>query len=138
MAVGGAGTSKRGQAGPGERKRRTCELGEALAAAHLTGAGYAILGRNMRLSGCEVDILARDGDAVVVVEVKTRLSAAFGDPIEQVGPAKLHRLVRAATTASAAWGGASARIDVIGVSARAITGGALLGVKLTHVVNVSC
>ncbi|OPZ64121.1 MAG: hypothetical protein BWY85_01329 [Firmicutes bacterium ADurb.Bin506] len=121
----------------GQCTKRAGELGEALAAKHLSASGYTILGRNLRLSGCEVDILARQGDTVVVVEVKTRLSAAFGHPIEQISQAKMLRLIRAARAAAAAWAGANTRIDVIGVTAKAMTGGMLHGVELTHVLNVS-
>ena len=46
--------------------------GEAAAAALLTGKGYAVIARNYRTRGGEVDIICLDGDTVVFVEVKTR------------------------------------------------------------------
>lgn len=67
-------------------------FGEQLAATHLCDAGLTILQRNWRCSGGELDIIARDGDVLVFVEVKTRSSAAFGDPAEAVTPAKAARL----------------------------------------------
>lgn len=119
------------------RRKRVGELGEALAAEHLSAAGYVIVGRNVKLSGCEVDILARQGGVMVVVEVKTRLTAAFGHPMEQISHSKLQRLIKAATAVAAAQGGVNARIDVIGVLAHAMFDDALHGVELTHAVNVT-
>ncbi len=52
--------------------------GENLAARHLKRAGYRILERNVRLGRFEVDIIARDGDTICFVEVRTR---ATGDPV---------------------------------------------------------
>ncbi len=69
-------------------------LGEDLAAAHLKRAGYAIIERNYRCSAGEMDIIAREGDDLVFVEVKTRRSRAFGEPEESVGPEKQRRLTR--------------------------------------------
>jgi putative endonuclease len=71
-------------------------LGEDLAAAHLTGQGLVVLERNWRCDLGELDIVARDGDALVVCEVKTRSSRRFGDPLEAVTPAKATRLRRLA------------------------------------------
>ncbi|MGB4338515.1 MAG: YraN family protein [Bacillota bacterium] len=112
-------------------------LGEALAAKHLEAAGFQILGRNLKLAGCEVDILARQGDALVVVEVKTRLSSAFGSPIEQITPAKAERLSRAARLAAIKWGFASVRVDVVGIRARGVSERRLIGVELVHVPNIT-
>lgn len=69
-------------------------IGEELAAAHLKKAGYAIVERNYRCSAGEMDIIAREGDVLVFVEVKTRRSGAFGEPEESVGPEKQRRLTR--------------------------------------------
>jgi putative endonuclease len=52
--------------------------GEDAAAALLEAHGYRIVGRNVRLPGGEIDIIARDGDTVVFVEVKARASASYG------------------------------------------------------------
>jgi putative endonuclease len=68
------------------------KYGEDLAARHLVGAGFTILARNWRCEGGEVDIVARDGDALVIVEVKTRTSTAFGSPAEAVTPRKADKL----------------------------------------------
>src|SRR5690242_15929314 len=66
--------------------------GERLAAAHLVGAGMVVLDRNWRGAGGEIDIIARDGDAVVFCEVKTRRGTAYGTPAEAIGWAKVRKL----------------------------------------------
>lgn len=66
--------------------------GEDLAAEHLQREGLTILARNWRCRSGELDVVARDGAALVIVEVKTRRSEAFGNPLEAVGPRKLRRL----------------------------------------------
>jgi putative endonuclease len=68
------------------------QYGERVAAEHLVSAGLAILDRNWRCREGELDIVARDGDALVFVEVKTRSSTAYGDPAEAVNPAKAARI----------------------------------------------
>lgn len=71
-------------------------IGEDLATAHLIGQGLIVLERNWRCELGELDIVARDGDALVVCEVKTRTSRRFGDPLEAVTSAKAARLRRLA------------------------------------------
>jgi len=66
--------------------------GERLAAAHLEAAGLVLLDRNWRCRAGELDIVARDGDELVFVEVKTRSSLAFGAPAEAVDAAKAGRI----------------------------------------------
>jgi putative endonuclease len=70
--------------------------GEDLAVAHLRELGLQVLDRNWRCSAGELDVVARDGEALVFVEVKTRSSLAFGDPAEAVSPVKAARLRRLA------------------------------------------
>ncbi|MFJ4168743.1 YraN family protein [Paenarthrobacter sp. NPDC089714] len=91
--------------------------GEALAAAFLEGQGMQVLERNWRCSEGEVDIVALDGKTLVVAEVKTRRSLAYGHPFEAVGPEKLARLHRLATRWVREHGLPSLgrRIDVVGV-----------------------
>ena len=66
--------------------------GEELAAEHLRGLGLTVLARNWRCARGELDIVAREGAALVVCEVKTRRGTGYGDPVEAVGPRKLRRL----------------------------------------------
>ncbi len=66
--------------------------GENLAADYLRRQGMDILARNWRCATGELDIIARDRSSLVICEVKTRRSTAFGSPAEAVGPRKLRRL----------------------------------------------
>lgn len=66
--------------------------GEEVAAAFLRGAGMRILERNWRCRDGEVDIIARDGDTLVAVEVKTRSGTSHGTGLEAVTPEKVARL----------------------------------------------
>lgn len=73
------------------------KLGEDLAVAFLLKEGYTILERNFTFQKAEIDIIAqKEEDTVVIVEVKTRNSAAFGDPQEFVSKSKIKLLVKAA------------------------------------------
>ena len=75
--------------------RRTSALGrygEEVASRHLEGLGLVIVERNWRCSEGEIDIVARDSSTLVVVEVKTRSSLAFGHPAEAITPRKVRRL----------------------------------------------
>lgn len=69
-------------------------MGEDLAARHLGEDGFVVLERNWRCEEGEIDIIARDGDTLVVCEVKTRSSHRYGSPFEAITERKLHRLER--------------------------------------------
>jgi len=73
--------------------------GEEIAARYLVAAGMTVVDRNWRCPQGEIDLIARDGDELVFVEVKTRSGVAFGHPLESITVAKLARLRRLA----AAW-----------------------------------
>jgi putative endonuclease len=72
--------------------------GEDLAHRHLQRQGMLIVGRNWRtLSGSgELDLIARDGDVLVFVEVKSRATDAIAAPDRAMDQEKLHRMRRAA------------------------------------------
>ena len=70
--------------------------GEACAARHLGEQGMVVLDRNWRCELGELDLVLRDGDVLVVCEVKTRATAAYGAPVEAVTAAKVQRLRRLA------------------------------------------
>lgn len=95
--------------------------GEELAAQFLVAAGYTIVDRNWRCARGEIDLVAREGNDTVFVEVKTRTSTAFGHPFEAITARKLARLRRLAM----AWCDAHpyrrgmVRIDAIAVIAGA-------------------
>ncbi|TIC80852.1 YraN family protein [Nocardioides sp. GY 10127] len=68
--------------------------GERVAATHLREQGMVVLDRNWRCAQGEIDLVLRDGDTLVVCEVKTRTGSTGGTPHEAVTPTKLERLVR--------------------------------------------
>lgn len=68
------------------------KFGEQRAVEHLAAIGLEILDRNWRCRAGELDIVARDGQQLVFVEVKTRSSLAFGAPAEAVDRAKSARI----------------------------------------------
>lgn len=103
--------------------RTTSDLGahgERIAAAFLTDRGLRVLDRNWRCRDGELDIVARDGDALVFCEVKTRRAVGFGHPVEAVGYVKQRRL----RTLAQRWLAAhdeharELRFDVVGVLVR--------------------
>jgi putative endonuclease len=91
--------------------------GEELACAYIEQRGWTVLERNWRCRQGEIDIIALDGGEYVFVEVKTRSSLAFGDPLQAVTAPKLARLRRLAATWCAADPGThhDIRLDVIGI-----------------------
>ncbi|HSF26826.1 MAG TPA: YraN family protein [Actinomycetes bacterium] len=96
------------------------QYGERLAEAHLVGQGMVVLDRNWRCELGEIDLVARDGDALVVCEVKTRSGLGFGHPLETVTAVKLARLRRLAVRWVADHGvhPPQIRLDVVGVLRR--------------------
>jgi putative endonuclease len=71
--------------------------GEKLAGRFLRGNGYKVLYRNFRgNSGGEIDLVCRDGDTLVFVEVKTRGDESFGRPVEAIRPDQRKRISRGA------------------------------------------
>lgn len=83
--------------GEGNKKQRAYQLGmdaELLAAQFLEQSGMEVLALRYRNAGGEIDLLARDGNTIVVVEVKAR--ATRDDGLYSITPAKQKRLARAA------------------------------------------
>ena len=91
--------------------------GEDLACRHLEAAGFTILERNFRCRSGEVDVVARDGQATVFVEVKDRGGSSHGEGHEAVTFGKRLRIIRAARLYAAAHGLSEApiRFDVISI-----------------------
>ncbi len=90
--------------------------GEQLAFKYLRTKGYEILDRNWRYRKHELDIVARDGKYVVIVEVKTRSSDLYGQPEEAVKPGKRGKLIKAANAYIAELPGElTLRFDIISV-----------------------
>lgn len=91
--------------------------GEGLAARHLTDQGMVLLDRNWRCGLGEIDLVLRDQGVLVICEVKTRSSVAFGSPLEGVTQRKADRLRRLAARwlAEHEIRPADVRIDLVGV-----------------------
>jgi putative endonuclease len=91
--------------------------GESVAARHLVEQGLVLLDRNWRCDAGEIDLVLRDGAVLVVCEVKTRTSTAYGAPHEAITDAKLDRLRRLAVCWQAEHGLAvpDVRIDLVAV-----------------------
>jgi putative endonuclease len=90
--------------------------GEDLAAERLTANGYEIVARNWRCEIGEVDLVAKDGSDLVIVEVRTRRGRALGTPEESITPRKRARLIELAEAHVQVtdWPG-NWRIDVVAV-----------------------
>jgi putative endonuclease len=91
---------------------------EDLAAAYLTSRGVAILARNLRSKGGEIDILCLDGPLVAGVEVRQRSHGGFGGALGSVTPAKQRKIIRTARyvmQTSTELGRRLMRFDVIGI-----------------------
>jgi len=78
------------------KRRDTGILGEKLAADFLTERGYGIVETNFRCPEGEIDIVARHGESLVFVEVRTRSSRRFGTPEESITAVKKERMRLAA------------------------------------------
>ncbi len=100
-------------------RARLGALGEQLAVEYLTSCGLRVVDRNWRCRYGELDVIAVDASAglVVFVEVKTRTTDRFGGVAQAVTPQKVRRLRRLAglwlATQDDGW--AQVRIDVVGV-----------------------
>jgi putative endonuclease len=81
-----------------DRDKASGRRGEDLAHRFLRKRGYIIVARNYRLSSgdAEADLIARDGEDLVIVEVKTRATDEFGPPEQAVNPEKRRHLMRVA------------------------------------------
>lgn len=74
-------------------RQRLGSAGESLACEALERLGYIVIERNYRSRFGEIDLILTDGDTVVFVEVKTKTSGDFGDPVEEVTPQKVRQIV---------------------------------------------
>ena len=72
------------------------ELGEKLARQHIRKLGYEILAKNWHYGHLELDIIARDKNELVIVEVKSRSGLRYEHPSEAVTSGKMKRIVEAA------------------------------------------
>jgi len=93
--------------------------GENVAQKALEDRGYKVVDRNVRLRSGELDMVAFDGDELVVVEVRTRSVGKMAPPETTVGPSKLRKLVRTGRwyVLNKGWEGPW-RIDVVAVTVK--------------------
>ncbi len=99
-------------------KRKLGQRGEEIAAGYLRQQGYTLLARNWRCPAGEVDIVAREGETLAFVEVRTRRAGGrLGTPEESVTPRKQARMVEVAQTylQEAGLGDVAWRIDVVAI-----------------------
>ena len=102
---------------PSDARRHLGDHGEDLAAAALKKQGYKILERNYTTPLGEIDLIARQGKTLVVIEVKTRKTTRFGSPQEAVSAAKQAKLRRLADyyLKDKRLSGATVRFDVVAI-----------------------
>lgn len=91
--------------------------GEAVAEAYLRARRFRIVARNYRCRAGEIDLVARDGEAVVFVEVRSRRGANAGTGLESVTGAKQARVALVAQhyLSRHGLGEAPSRFDVVGI-----------------------
>ena len=93
-------------------------LGEKLAQEYLVGQGLEFLTANFRLRIGEIDLIMRDGDCLVFVEVKYRSSDRYGTSVEQVTAGKIRRIKQVAQAYLQRYCESEpyVRFDVVGIS----------------------
>ena len=91
--------------------------GERLAEKFLRKEGMKLLARRFRAAGGEIDLICRDGEEIVFVEVKYRPGGERGEGVEAVTPDKLRRVRRAGKVFMTRYPDAAARIDVVEITA---------------------
>jgi putative endonuclease len=77
-------------------KRKLGREGEDIALRELEGKGYRLLDRNWQYGHKELDLVMMDGNELVIVEVKSLRSIAYGNPIDHVNPRKERNIIDAA------------------------------------------
>jgi putative endonuclease len=98
--------------------QRIGKWGEETATEYLTLKGYEIIGRNIRTPYGEIDIVAKQKDVMVFVEVKTRTSNKMGLPEESITPRKRQHMLSAAEHYATENGIDHWQIDVIAIEGK--------------------
>lgn len=113
--------------------KTTGQWGEARALQHLSDRGYTIVATNYRKRYGEIDIIAKDGNTLVFIEVKCRSHQGFGSALEAVDFRKQQRICRVAMEylQSHREDEGDARFDVIAIYRRAGTESA----SIEHIEN---
>ena len=86
---------------------------EDLAARYLARKGLAVLEKNFRVRGGEIDLICRDGDSLVFVEVRLRSNSEYGGAAASITPTKQRRIIQAARHWLAKHGEQACRFDCI-------------------------
>ncbi len=121
---------------PGDHRRALGQSGEDAARQHLESHGYFILQVNFRSRYGEIDIIARRGNIIAFIEVKTRRNRKYGEPFEAVGLRKQNQIRRMAMMWIAAHQGdrglreCDFRFDVISIMEGRE--------EITHIENAFC
>ena len=79
-----------------KHNQRIGKWGEDVASEHLTQRGYEIIGRNVRTPYGEIDVIAKQDNITIFVEVKTRTSNKMGLPEESITPRKQEHMIACA------------------------------------------
>jgi putative endonuclease len=79
-----------------DSRRAIGNYGEDIAVDFLKESGYTILDRNFSSRTGEIDIIAKDGEYICFIEVKSRCGMRFGTPGEAVNPTKQHHIYKTA------------------------------------------
>jgi len=99
-------------------RRRTGDEGELQALHYLEQAGLRLIQKNFLCKGGEIDLIMRDGDSLVFIEVRTRSSIQFGGALASVTPAKQKKMWHAAQVVLLQQSGQPAcRFDVVAIDA---------------------
>ena len=101
----------------GDRRRLFGQHGEQRAAQFLQSLGYTIVDRNYRCPRGEIDLVARDKETIVFVEVRTHRSQEFGNPLASVNKRKQRQIAMTALHYLSRFQlhDHAARFDVIGI-----------------------
>ena len=108
-------------------RRETGSLYERMASDYLKGLGYEILEQNYRIRTGEIDLIAKEKDQIVFVEVKYRKDGRMGDPLEAVDGRKQKKIYQTARyyVHQKGYEAMPCRFDVIGIT----------GTQIHHVKN---
>jgi putative endonuclease len=75
-----------------DNRKLVWKIGEAIAKKHLEDKGYQILEQNYRTRYAEIDLIAKKGNVLIFVEVRTKRRELFGSPEETINQRKLKKL----------------------------------------------
>ncbi len=116
---------------PTASKKEIGQRGEELAADFLLKKGLFIISRNIKTPLGEIDLLAKDGSTLVVVEVKAQKSRLLNSPLEEITSKKLEKLSKLAQYISRSTRHQNVRVDIVGINFN------LTPAKVEHLANVT-